>query len=60
MQSQLDFATKKLWINGYYKVATVEEMKEAINKRNFIYTGSKKIDWKKTRDSKDKVVVVGE
>ena len=60
MQAQLDFATKKWRINGYYKVTTVQEMKEAINKHNFIYTGSKKIDRKKTRDSKDKVVVVGE
>jgi len=63
LQDQLDFA-KKLWfIDWYYRISRgdniVLEIKSAIARGEYIYTGSKQIDWKATRASDDKVAVVG-
>jgi hypothetical protein len=41
------------------KQKVINNIKTALSKGHFIYTGSKKIDWKKTRASKDKVAVIG-
>lgn len=73
LQDQMKFA-RKLWlIEATYKIPVgdwmilsdenkqkvINSIKTAIDKKHFIYTGSRKIDWKKTRASKDKVAVIG-
>ena len=63
LQDQMKFA-RKLWlIEATYKIlisdTAINTLKTAINKGHFLYTGSKKIDWTKTKASKDKVAVMG-
>lgn len=47
----------KGYISGYARVRTLQAMKEALASGKPLYTGSSKIDWKKTKASKDKVIV---
>lgn len=47
----------KGYISGYARVRTLQAMKEALASGKPLYTGSSKIDRKKTKASKDKVIV---
>ena len=73
LQDQMKFARKLGLIEATYKIPVgdwmimsdenkqkvINSIKTAIDKKHFILTGSKKIDWRKTRDSTDKVAVLG-
>lgn len=52
LQSAMDQMLAKKLISGYARLNTIEEMFEAIDRGAFIYTGSKKGDWKHVRDFK--------
>lgn len=52
LQSAMDQMLAKWFIAGYAKVLTVEAMISAIERGDWIYTGSKDGDWKAVRDRK--------
>lgn len=58
LQNNLKFARDEKMIDGYVKISTKEQVMHSIFNKRMIYTGSSKIDWKATRDSKDKYAVV--
>ena len=62
LQDQLKYWQDNWLFSVYYVIKkddnAVEKMKEAISKGFFIYTGTTKCDWGKTKASKDKVMVM--
>lgn len=50
LQQNLEFQRKKWNITGYAKVVTKEEIMNAIDSQNYIYTGSTSWDWVSVRD----------
>lgn len=60
LQNQVDFATKQKHIAGYVRINKLDknEYKKNLSEWRVIYTGSSNINWKKTRDSKDKFAVI--
>jgi hypothetical protein len=65
LQDQLAFARRLGLIDASYRISVSDielaktNIKIALKKWHFILTGSKKINWKATRASKDKVAVMG-
>lgn len=58
IQTQLKFAVLRGEIDWYYLLKTPEQIEDAINKWHFIFTWSKNINWTKTKNSTDKIMVV--
>ena len=58
LQDQIWFARERNHIAGWIQVTTTKHLKENIYRGRPIITGSKYINWKKTRESADKVAVV--
>jgi hypothetical protein len=58
LQNNLHFARAEQMIDGYVKITTKEQVMQSIFNKRMIFTGSNKIDWRATRDSKDKYAVI--
>jgi C1A family cysteine protease len=48
----LDLAKSENLIEGYARVATIDEMKRCIRENKFVYTGTNKCDWEQTNLNK--------
>lgn len=60
LQAQVDFARKQNHIAGYVRINKLDKLEYMQNlfEWRLIYTGSSNINWRKTRDSKDKFAVI--
>lgn len=65
LQDQQNYARRLWMIDAYYKIPKTDieqacqKMCTSISQWELIYTGSKNINRKKTKESKDKVIVIG-
>ncbi len=57
-QHHMDLGKKDKLILWYLRLTNTDEYEENLSRKRNLYTGSKWIDWKKTRESKDKIAVM--